>query len=426
MEDLKTRALRYHEEGRPGKVSVVPSKPCATADDLSLAYTPGVAQAVLAIDNNKDDAYRYTSKGNLVAVISNGTAILGLGDRGALASKPVMEGKGVLFKRFADIDVFDIEVNEKDPDKFIDIVAAISPTFGGINLEDIKGPECFYIENELKKRCDIPVFHDDQHGTAIIASAALINGAEIVGKKLEDMKVVFSGAGAAGCSCAKMFLSMGIKKENLIMTDIDGVIYKGRPGLNPVHESLAADTPFRTLKEAIAGADVFMGVSAKGVLKPEMLQSMAKDPIVFAMANPDPEITYEEAKSVRNDVIMGTGRSDYPNQINNILGFPFIFRGALDVRATEITENMKKAAALALARLTKEAVPEEVKKAYGGQDFSFGRNYIVPKPFDPRVIEWEAVAVAKAAVEDGVALSPITDWDEYRETLKKRMRAYWN
>ena len=426
MEDLKTRALRYHEEGRPGKVSVVPSKPCATADDLSLAYTPGVAQAVLAIDNNKDDAYRYTSKGNLVAVISNGTAILGLGDRGALASKPVMEGKGVLFKRFADIDVFDIEVNEKDPDKFIDIVAAISPTFGGINLEDIKGPECFYIENELKKRCDIPVFHDDQHGTAIIASAALINGAEIVGKKLEDMKVVFSGAGAAGCSCAKMFLSMGIKKENLIMTDIDGVIYKGRPGLNPVHESLAADTPFRTLKEAIAGADVFMGVSAKGVLKPEMLQSMAKDPIVFAMANPDPEITYEEAKSVRNDVIMGTGRSDYPNQINNILGFPFIFRGALDVRATEITENMKKAAALALARLTKEAVPEEVKKAYCGQDFSFGRNYIVPKPFDPRVIEWEAVAVAKAAVEDGVALSPITDWDGYRETLKKRMRAYWN
>lgn len=426
MEDLKTRALRYHEEGRPGKVSVVPSKPCATADDLSLAYTPGVAQAVLAIDNNKDDAYRYTSKGNLVAVISNGTAILGLGDRGALASKPVMEGKGVLFKRFADIDVFDIEVNEKDPDKFIDIVAAISPTFGGINLEDIKGPECFYIENELKKRCDIPVFHDDQHGTAIIASAALINGAEIVGKKLEDMKVVFSGAGAAGCSCAKMFLSMGIKKENLIMTDIDGVIYKGRPGLNLVHESLAADTPFRTLKEAIVGADVFMGVSAKGVLKPEMLQSMAKDPIVFAMANPDPEITYEEAKSVRNDVIMGTGRSDYPNQINNILGFPFIFRGALDVRATEITENMKKAAALALARLTKEAVPEEVKKAYGGQDFSFGRNYIVPKPFDPRVIEWEAVAVAKAAVEDGVALSPITDWDGYRETLKKRMRAYWN
>ena len=425
MEDLKTRALRYHEEGRPGKVSVVPTKPCATAEDLSLAYTPGVAQAVLEIDRDKDSAYRYTSKGNLVAVISNGTAILGLGDRGALASKPVMEGKGVLFKRFADIDVFDIEVAEKDPDKFIDIVAAIAPTFGGINLEDIKGPECFYIENELKKRCDIPVFHDDQHGTAIIASAALINGAEIVGKKLEDMKVVFSGAGAAGCSCAKMFLSMGIRKENLIMTDIDGVIYKGRPGMNSVHESLASDTPLRTLKEAIVGADVFMGVSAKGILKKDMLLSMAKDPIVFAMANPDPEITYEEAKSTRDDVIMGTGRSDYPNQINNILGFPFIFRGALDVRATEITENMKKAAALALAKLTKEKVPEEVKKAYGGKDFSFGRDYIVPKPFDPRVIEWEAVAVAKAAVEDGVALSPITDWEGYRERLRNRMKSYW-
>ena len=425
MEDLKTRALRYHEEGRPGKVSVVPTKPCATAEDLSLAYTPGVAQAVLEIDRDKDSAYRYTSKGNLVAVISNGTAILGLGDRGALASKPVMEGKGVLFKRFADIDVFDIEVAEKDPDKFIDIVAAIAPTFGGINLEDIKGPECFYIENELKKRCDIPVFHDDQHGTAIIASAALINGAEIVGKKLEDMKVVFSGAGAAGCSCAKMFLSMGIRKENLIMTDIDGVIYKGRPGMNPGHESLASDTPLRTLKEAIVGADVFMRVSAKGILKKDMLLSMAKDPIVFAMANPDPEITYEEAKSTRDDVIMGTGRSDYPNQINNILGFPFIFRGALDVRATEITENMKKAAALALAKLTKEKVPEEVKKAYGGKDFSFGRDYIVPKPFDPRVIEWEAVAVAKAAVEDGVALSPITDWEGYRERLRNRMKSYW-
>ena len=425
MEDLKTRALRYHEEGRPGKVSVVPTKPCATAEDLSLAYTPGVAQAVLEIDRDKDSAYRYTSKGNLVAVISNGTAILGLGDRGALASKPVMEGKGVLFKRFADIDVFDIEVAEKDPDKFIDIVAAIAPTFGGINLEDIKGPECFYIENELKKRCDIPVFHDDQHGTAIIASAALINGAEIVGKKLEDMKVVFSGAGAAGCSCAKMFLSMGIRKENLIMTDIDGVIYKGRPGMNPVHESFASDTPLRTLKEAIVGADVFMGVSAKGILKKDMLLSMAKDPIVFAMANPDPEITYEEAKSTRDDVIMGTGRSDYPNQINNILGFPFIFRGALDVRATEITENMKKAAALALAKLTKEKVPEEVKKAYGGKDFSFGRDYIVPKPFDPRVIEWEAVAVAKAAVEDGVALAPITDWEGYRERLRNRMKSYW-
>ena len=425
MEDLKTRALRYHEEGRPGKVSVVPTKPCATAEDLSLAYTPGVAQAVLEIDRDKDSAYRYTSKGNLVAVISNGTAILGLGDRGALASKPVMEGKGVLFKRFADIDVFDIEVAEKDPDKFIDIVAAIAPTFGGINLEDIKGPECFYIENELKKRCDIPVFHDDQHGTAIIASAALINGAEIVGKKLEDMKVVFSGAGAAGCSTAKMFLMMGIRKENLIMTDIDGVIYKGRPNMNKVHEELATSSPVRTLREALVGADMFMGVSAKGILKSDMLLSMAKDPIVFAMANPDPEITYEEAKATRSDVIMGTGRSDYPNQINNILGFPFIFRGALDVKATEITENMKKAAALALAALAKEEVPDEVKKAYGGEDFSFGRDYVVPKPFDPRVIEWEAVAVAKAACEDGVARAPITDWDGYRKSLRERMKRYW-
>ncbi len=425
MDNLEEKALRYHSEGRPGKVSVVPTKPCSTAEDLALAYTPGVAKAVLKIDENRDNAYRYTDKGNLVAVISNGTAILGLGDRGALASKPVMEGKGVLFKRFADIDVFDIEVNEKDPDKFIDIVEAISPSFGGINLEDIKGPECFYIENELKKRCDIPVFHDDQHGTAIIASAALLNASEIVGKKLEEMKVVFSGAGAAGCSCAKMFLKMGVKKENLIMTDIDGVIYKGRPGMNPVHAELASDTAARTLGEAIVGADMFMGVSAKGLLKPDMLLSMADNPIVFAMANPDPEITYEEAISTRDDVIMGTGRSDYPNQINNILGFPFIFRGALDVKATEITENMKKAAALALAALAKERVPDEVRRAYGGDDFSFGRNYIVPKPFDPRVIEWEAVAVAKAAVEDGVARESITDWEAYRLSLRERMKGYW-
>ena len=309
MDELEIKALKYHEEGRPGKLEVIPSKPCRKAEDLSLAYTPGVAKAVLRIADNPQDSYRYTSKGNLVAVISNGTAILGLGNRGALASKPVMEGKGVLFKRFADIDVFDIEVDEADPDKFIEIVRAISPTFGGINLEDIKGPECFYIENELKKRCDIPVFHDDQHGTAIIASAALINAAEIVGKKLEDMKVVFSGAGAAGCSTAKMFLMMGVRKENLIMTDIDGVIYKGRPNMNKVHEELATSSPVRTLREALVGADMFMGVSAKGILKSDMLLSMAKDPIVFAMANPDPEITYEEAKATRSDVIMGTGRS---------------------------------------------------------------------------------------------------------------------
>ena len=425
MDSFEEKALSYHSSGKPGKVTVVPSKPCKSAEDLSLAYTPGVAKAVLKIADNPQDAYRYTSKGNLVAVISNGTAILGLGNRGALASKPVMEGKGVLFKRFADIDVFDLEIDEKDPDKFIDIVASLSPTFGGINLEDIKGPECFYIETELKKRCPIPVFHDDQHGTAIIASAALLNAAEIVGKKLEDMKVVFSGAGAAGCSCARMFLKMGVRKENLVMTDIDGVIYKGRPNMNPVHEELATASPARTLREPIVGADMFMGVSAKGLLKPDMLLSMAKDPIVFAMANPDPEITYEEAMATRDDVIMGTGRSDYPNQINNILGFPFIFRGALDVRATEITENMKAAAARALASLAKEPVPEEVKKAYGGKEFSFGRDYIVPKPFDPRVIEREAVAVARAAVEDGVAQEPITDWDGYVMELRERMKSYW-
>lgn len=425
MDNLEERALRYHAEGRPGKVSVVPTKPCATAEDLSLAYTPGVAASVLKIAENSSDAYKYTNKGNLVAVISNGTAVLGLGDRGALASKPVMEGKGVLFKRFADIDVFDIEVDEKDPDKFIDIVRAISPSFGGINLEDIKGPECFYIETELKKKCDIPVFHDDQHGTAIIASAALINAAQIVGKKLGNMKVVFSGAGAAGCSSARMFLSMGVRKENLTMTDIDGVIYKGRPDMNPVHREFATESRARTLGEALVGADMFMGVSAKGLLKPEMLLSMAENPIVFALANPDPEITYEEAVAVRDDVIMGTGRSDYPNQINNILGFPFIFRGALDVKAAEITENMKKAASLSLAALAKEPVPEEVRRAYGGENFSFGRNYIVPKPFDPRVIEWEAVAVAKAAVEDGVAREPVTDWEEYRLSLRERMKGYW-
>ncbi len=425
MDSLEERALRYHEEGRPGKIEVIPSKPIKNAEDLSLAYTPGVAKAVLKIDEDRSNAYRYTDKGNLVAVISNGTAVLGLGNRGALASKPVMEGKGVLFKRFADIDVFDIEVDETEPDKFISVVEAISQTFGGINLEDIRGPECFYIETELKKRCSIPVFHDDQHGTAIIASAALMNAAQITGKKLENMKVVFSGAGAAGCSCARMFLSLGVKKENLIMTDIDGVIYRGRPNMTKAHEELATESEARTLREAVVGADMFMGVSAAGLLKGDMLLSMAPDPIVFAMANPDPEITPEEAFSVRSDVIMGTGRSDYPNQINNILGFPFIFRGALDVHASEITENMKKAAAYALAALAKEPVTDEVRKAYGGEEFSFGRNYLVPKPLDRRVIEWVAPAVAKAAVEDGVASKVIEDWDEYKLSLRKRMEKYW-
>ena len=426
MDELERKALEYHSaDGVPGKVSVVPTKPCATAEDLALAYTPGVAKPVLKIAENSEDAYRYTSKGNLVAVISNGTAILGLGDRGALASKPVMEGKGVLFKRFADIDVFDIEINEKDPGKIIDIVAAISPTFGGINLEDIKGPECFEIERELIKRCDIPVFHDDQHGTAIIATAGLMNAADITGKSLEDMVVVVNGAGAAGISCARMFIKAGVRNENLIMLDSKGVIYKGRDNLTPEKAELASDTEARTLAEAVKGADVFMGLSVAGCLKKEMLQSMNSDPIVFAMANPDPEITYEDAVSARPDVIMATGRSDYPNQINNVLGFPFIFRGALDVRATKITENMKMAAAKALAALAHEPITDEVRKAYGGKDFSFGRDYIVPKPFDPRVIEYEAVAVAKAACEDGVARLPITDWDGYRASLKKRMAKYW-
>ena len=426
MDDLERRALEYHsKDGVAGKVSVVPTKPCTTAEDLALAYTPGAAKPVLKIAENPEDAYRYTSKGNLVAVISNGTAILGLGNKGALASKPVMEGKGVLFKRFADIDVFDIEINEKDPEKIVEIVKAISPTFGGINLEDIKGPECFYIEKELIKRCDIPVFHDDQHGTAIIATAGLMNAAEITNRKLSDLRVVVNGAGAAGISCARLFIAAGVKKENVIMLDSHGVIYKGREGLTAEKAEFAVDTDKRTLAEAVDGADVFMGLSVAGCLKGEMLKTMNANPIVFAMANPDPEITPEEAKAARNDVIMATGRSDYPNQINNVLGFPFIFRGALDVRATRITENMKMAAANALASLAKEAVPEEVRKAYGGEDFSFGRNYIVPKPFDPRVIEYEAVAVAKAACADGVAQKPITDWDAYRESLKNRMKKYW-
>lgn len=426
MDELEKKALEYHsKDGVPGKVSVVPTKPCRTAEDLALAYTPGVAKPVLKIAENSDDAYRYTSKGNLVAVISNGTAILGLGNRGALASKPVMEGKGVLFKRFADIDVFDIEIDEKDPEKLIEIVKAISPTFGGINLEDIKGPECFVIEKELINKCDIPVFHDDQHGTAIIATAGLMNAAEITGRKLSETKVVVNGAGAAGISCARMFIKAGVKKENLILLDSKGVIYKGRDNLTPEKSELATETDARTLSDAVKGVDVFMGLSVAGCLKKEMLQSMNSDPIVFAMANPDPEITYEDAKAAREDVIMATGRSDYPNQINNVLGFPFIFRGALDVRASRITENMKMAAAKALAELAHEPITEEVRTAYGGKNFTFGRDYIVPKPFDPRVIEYEAVAVAKAACEDGVASAPITDWAAYRESLKKRMEKYW-
>lgn len=422
MDELTKKALEYHERAPHGKLSVVPTKPCMSAEDLSYAYTPGVAKPVLKIEENSDDAYRYTSKGNLVAVISNGTAILGLGDRGALASKPVMEGKGVLFKRFADIDVFDIEVDEKDPDKFIEVVRAISPTFGGINLEDIKGPECFYIEEELIKRCDIPVFHDDQHGTAIIASAGLINAAKVVNKELSNMKVVVNGAGAAGLSCAKMFLSVGIKKENLILCDKEGVIRSNYPGgVRDVWKPFINDSGIETLSDAIKGADMFMGLSAKGVLKKEMLLAMANDPIVFAMANPDPEITYDDAKATRKDVIIATGRSDYPNQINNVLGFPAIFRGALDVRATRITENMKRSAAFALAALAREDVPESVFEAYGGNQFTFGRDYIVPKPFDPRVVPVVATAVAEAAIKDKVARITIEDFDEYKKSLEKRL-----
>lgn len=427
MNDLKEKALQYHSlDGVPGKTEVIPTKPCSTAEELSLAYTPGVAAPVLEIEKEELDAYRYTNKGNLVAVVSNGTAILGLGDRGALASKPVMEGKGVLFKRFADVDVFDIELDTKDPDKIIETVKMMEPTFGGVNLEDIKAPECFYIEQKLKEICSIPVFHDDQHGTAIISSAGLLNAVELTGRDIAQTKVVFSGAGAAGMSCAKLFISMGIKKENLVMCDSKGVIYKGRKErMTPEKEFIANDTDARTLADAMKGADVFMGVSVKNCVTPEMLLSMNKNPIVFAMANPDPEITYELATATRDDVIMATGRSDYPNQINNVLGFPFIFRGALDVGATNITEGMKIAASKALAALAKEDVPEIVRRAYGGRSFSFGREYIVPKPFDPRVIEWEAAAVAEAACEEGIARKPITDWEGYRKSLRERMKKYW-
>lgn len=425
MDDLTKKALDYHSEGRPGKIEVVSTKKCQTADDLSLAYTPGVAKPVLEIAADPLAAYKYTSKGNLVAVISNGTAILGLGNKGPLASKPVMEGKGVLFKRFADIDVFDIEIDCKSAKEVIDTVKALTPTFGGINLEDIKAPECFEIEQTLIKECDIPVFHDDQHGTAIICTAAFINASELVGKDVANMKIVFNGAGAAGLSCAKMFIAAGAKIENITLCDRSGVVYVGRDNITEDKLPFAKETSNRTLADALKGADVFVGLSVGNCVTKEMLCSMASDPIVFAMANPDPEITYEEATSARDDLIMATGRSDYPNQINNVLGFPFIFRGALDVKAKYISESMKMAAARALAQLAKEPVPGIVEKAYGGQKFSFGRNYIIPKPFDPRVIEWEAVAVAKTACEEGIAKEPITDFEAYKATLKERMKKYW-
>ncbi len=414
-------ALEYHRlKGKPGKIAVVPTKPMDTQRDLGLAYTPGVAEPVLEIEKDAELAYEYTSKGNLVAVVSNGTAILGLGDRGALASKPVMEGKGVLFKKFADVDVFDIEVNSHDPDEIIKVVAAISPTFGGINLEDIKAPECFYIEEELKKMLDIPVFHDDQHGTAIISSAGLANALELVGKKHSEIRIVISGAGAAAISCAELAIKWGVKRENIMLCDSRGVVYKGRSdGMNKYKERFLVDTDARTLADAVHGADVFYGLSIANVLTPDMVKSMAKDPIVFAMANPDPEIKPELAKEARKDVIIATGRSDYPNQVNNVLGFPFIFRGALDVRAKAINEEMKFAASQALSALAKEDVPDSVLRAYGKDSLKFGRDYIIPTPLDPRVLLWEAPAVAGMAMETGVARKMI-DIDEYREQLRYR------
>jgi malate dehydrogenase (oxaloacetate-decarboxylating)(NADP+) len=412
-------ALDYHTQGRPGKVEVVPSKPCLTQRDLSLAYTPGVAVPCRRIEADAAEVYKYTGKGNLVAVVSNGTAVLGLGDIGPMAGKPVMEGKGVLFKRFADIDVFDLEVDTHDPEEVIRVVKLLEPTFGGINLEDIKAPECFEIEERLKREMSIPVFHDDQHGTAIISGAALVNAVEVVGKPIDQIKVVFNGAGAAGIACARFYIALGVKKENLVLCDSKGVVFKGREaGMNSFKEELAADTKARTLADAFVGADVFVGLSIADCVTQDMVRSMNDQPIIFAMANPDPEITYEEAKAARSDVIMATGRSDYPNQVNNVLGFPFIFRGALDVRATGINEKMKLAAARALADLAKEDVPDSVMRAYGLERLEFGPEYLIPKPFDHRVLIWEASAVAKAAMESGVAQIEI-DLDEYKERLER-------
>ena len=414
-------ALEYHRlAGRPGKVAIVPTKPMETQRDLGLAYTPGVAVPVLEIDKDPELAYEYTSKGNLVAVISNGTAILGLGNRGGLASKPVMEGKGVLFKKFADVDVFDIELDTMDPEEIVRVVAAISPTFGGINLEDIKAPECFYIEETLKEMLDIPVFHDDQHGTAIISGAALLNGLEVVEKSIDQVKIAISGAGASAISCAELMVRLGVKRENIMLVDSRGVVYEGRTeGMNKYKQRFAVESNARTLTDAVNGADVFYGLSIADILTPDMIVNMADRPLIFAMANPDPEIKYELARKTRPDAIVATGRSDYPNQINNVLGFPFIFRGALDVRARAINEEMKVAATKALANLTKEDVPDSVLRAYGLDSLKFGPDYIVPKPLDPRVILWESPAVARAAMESGVARREI-DLDKYTEQLAFR------
>lgn len=418
MAQRDSDALRYHEMGRPGKLEVIPTKPCVTARDLSLAYSPGVAEPCLAIAEDPNLAYRYTNKGNLVAVLSNGSAVLGLGAIGALAGKPVMEGKGVLFKRFAQVDVFDIELDTNDVQEIIRTCQLLEPTFGGINLEDIKAPECFEIEETLKATMSIPVFHDDQHGTAIISGAALINALELNGKKIEEIKVVVSGAGASAVACARFYETLGVKTEHIVMVDSKGVIYKGRTeGMNKFKDHYALETSARTLTEALVGADVFLGCSAKGLVTGEMLKGMASDPVVFALANPDPEITYEEAREARPDAIVATGRSDYPNQVNNVLGFPYIFRGALDVRAKGIDESMKVAAANALAALARESVPQEVSLAYGGQSFEFGPDYIIPKPFDPRLMTVVSTAVAKAACDAGLAREPIADWDGYSAKL---------
>lgn len=422
MENSKRNdALNYHKDGRPGKIQVVPTKPYSTQRDLGLAYSPGVAIPCLEIQKDLQHAYDYTAKGNLVAVISNGTAVLGLGDIGALAGKPVMEGKGLLFKIFADIDVFDIEVDEKDPAKFIEVVKAISCTFGGINLEDIKAPECFEIEEKLKEALNIPIMHDDQHGTAIISSAALINALEVNGKKIEDIKIVVNGAGAAASSCTRLYMRLGVKPENVVMVDSKGVISVRRNDLNSRKLPFATSLPCNTLAEAVAGADVFLGLSVEGVLSQEMIRSMANDPIVFALANPNPEITYPDAIASRPDLIFATGRSDHPNQVNNVLGFPYIFRGALDVRSTAINEEMKVAAVYAIAELAKKPVPEVVTAAYNTTHLSFGRQYIIPKPLDPRLLVTVAPAVAKAAMESGIARKPITDWDKYADDLRQRM-----
>ena len=417
----KEEALRYHAEGKPGKIEVIPTKPHRTQTDLSLAYSPGVAEPCLEIEKNPLDAYEYTAKGNLVAVISNGTAVLGLGDIGPLAGKPVMEGKGLLFKIFAGIDVFDIEVNEKDPEKFIQTVKAISPTFGGINLEDIKAPECFEIETRLKNELDIPVMHDDQHGTAIISGAGLINALEIAGKKIEDVKIVVNGAGAASISCTKLYVMLGAHKENIVMCDSKGVISTSRPDLNAAKREFATDRPIKTLQEAVVGADVFLGLSVANVLTKEMVRSMNADPIVFALANPNPEISYADAMASRDDIIFATGRSDYPNQINNVLGFPYIFRGALDTHAKAINEEMKLAAVYAIADLAKEPVPDVVNAAYKLKRTTFGRDYILPKALDPRLLTRVSCAVAKAAIDSGVSRKTITDWEGYANHLREMM-----